>query len=359
MLTNKYSEGYPHKRYYEGQRHVPTPWRSCARAASKPSSRPITSTSSPTPGAPPTSPCTWPSPSRARTIMGLGLPAGGHLTHGWNVSITGKFFKSVAYGVRRGDERIDMDQVRALALEHRPKLLWCGATAYPRTIDFAAFRSIADEVGAILAADMAHIAGLVMPAARLPLARGHRRRRHVHHPQDAARPAWRVHPEQGRARQGHRQGGLPRPPGRPPRSHHRGHRRGRARGGGALVQSLRRRRRRQRPGPRRGARRARLPALHRRHRQPPPAHRHDAQGRGRPSPTPRPSSAPASVANYNSIPFDPRKPFDPSRGPPRRMPAVTSRGMGVAEMGRLAGWMDEVAQHPGDEERPRRASPPR
>ena len=99
------------------------------------------------------------------TIMGLGLPFGGHLTHGWNVSVTGKLWKSVAYGVRQDDERIDLDQVRALAREHRPKLLWCGTTAYPRAIDFAAFRSIADECGAILAADIAHIAGLVVGGA--------------------------------------------------------------------------------------------------------------------------------------------------------------------------------------------------
>src|ERR1019366_9034661 len=84
------------------------------------------------------------------TVMGLSLPAGGHLTHGHNVSITGKYFKSVQYGVQKDDHRIDMDQVRSLAREHRPKLLWCGTTAYPRTLDFAAFREVADEVGAIL-----------------------------------------------------------------------------------------------------------------------------------------------------------------------------------------------------------------
>ena len=79
-------------------------------------------------------------------IMGMGLPAGGHLTHGWNVSVTGKFWKSVAYGVGQRDHLIDFDQVRELAREHRPRLIWCGATAYPRIIDFAAFRSVADEV---------------------------------------------------------------------------------------------------------------------------------------------------------------------------------------------------------------------
>jgi len=95
------------------------------------------------------------------TVMGLALPAGGHLTHGHSVSITGKYFKSVQYGVRKDDHRIDMDQVRDLARLHRPKLLWCGTTAYPRTLDFQAFRAIADEVGALLIADIAHIAGLV------------------------------------------------------------------------------------------------------------------------------------------------------------------------------------------------------
>src|SRR5437764_5504407 len=85
-------------------------------------------------------------------VMGMGLPAGGHLTHGWGVSITGKYFKSVAYGVRRDTGRIDLDEVRQLALDHRPKLLWCGGTAIPRTIDFAGFAAIAKEVGAILVA---------------------------------------------------------------------------------------------------------------------------------------------------------------------------------------------------------------
>ena len=95
------------------------------------------------------------------TVMGLGLPAGGHLTHGHTVSITGKYFKSVPYGVRREDHRIDMDEVRKLAKEHQPKLIWAGTATYPRTLDFPAFREIATEVGAILAADIAHIAGLV------------------------------------------------------------------------------------------------------------------------------------------------------------------------------------------------------
>src|SRR5690606_21141218 len=94
-------------------------------------------------------------------VMGMALPDGGHLTHGWGVSATGKWFDPVRYGVRKDTGRIDMDQVRELALEHRPKLIFCGGTAIPRIIDFPAFAEIAREVGAVLAADIAHIAGLV------------------------------------------------------------------------------------------------------------------------------------------------------------------------------------------------------
>jgi glycine hydroxymethyltransferase len=94
-------------------------------------------------------------------VLGLGLAAGGHLTHGWKVSITGRYFASQAYGVRRDTERIDFAEVRRKALEHRPKLLWCGTTAYPRQLEFDTFREIADECGALLCADMSHIAGLV------------------------------------------------------------------------------------------------------------------------------------------------------------------------------------------------------
>jgi glycine hydroxymethyltransferase len=169
-LMNKYSEGYPRKRYYEGQQVVDQV-EEIAKAR-------VAALFSRTPGAPladgdlhvNVQPYSG-SPANLAvylaflqpgdTMMGLGLPAGGHLTHGWTVSITGKYFKSIPYGVRRDDHRIDLDDVRRLAKEHHPKLIWCGTTAYPRFLDFHAFRSIADEVGAILAADIAHISGLV------------------------------------------------------------------------------------------------------------------------------------------------------------------------------------------------------
>src|SRR5436305_9710719 len=92
------------------------------------------------------------------TVMGMALPAGGHLTHGWNVSITGSYFKSVQYGVRRDTHRVDMDEVRELARKEKPRLIFCGGTAIPRTIEFPAFAEIARDVGALLVADIAHIA---------------------------------------------------------------------------------------------------------------------------------------------------------------------------------------------------------
>src|SRR6201994_1858547 len=99
------------------------------------------------------------------TVMGMALPMGGHLTHGWSVSATGKWFRSVQYGVRKDTGRVDMDEVRDLAMAERPKLIFCGGTAIPRTIDFPAFAEIAKEVGAVLVADIAHIAGLIAGGA--------------------------------------------------------------------------------------------------------------------------------------------------------------------------------------------------
>ncbi|HVL31997.1 MAG TPA: serine hydroxymethyltransferase, partial [Actinomycetota bacterium] len=99
------------------------------------------------------------------TVMGMSLPHGGHLTHGWNVSITGKFFRSVQYEVRKDTGRIDYDMVRDIAKRERPKLIWAGGTAVPRVIDFDAFGEIAREVDAVFAADIAHIAGLIAGGA--------------------------------------------------------------------------------------------------------------------------------------------------------------------------------------------------
>ena len=163
-LTNKYAEGYPGKRYYEGMDFV-DPVESLAIARARELFGAEHANVQPYSGSPANLAALLALCQTGDTIMGLALPAGGHLTHGWKVSATGIYYKSVQYGVRREDHRIDMDEVRALARQHRPRLIWVGHSAYPRQLDFPAFAEIAREVGARLAADIAHIAGLVVGGA--------------------------------------------------------------------------------------------------------------------------------------------------------------------------------------------------
>src|SRR5678816_1991888 len=164
VLTNKYSEGYPGKRYYEGQQIIDQVEQLCIDRA-KALFGVDHANAQPYSGSPANLAVYFAFLKPGDTVMGMGLPAGGHLTHGWNVSITGSYFKSVQYGVRRDTHRVDMDEVRELARKERPKLMFCGGTAIPRTIDFAAFGEIAKEVGAVLCADIAHIAGLIAAGA--------------------------------------------------------------------------------------------------------------------------------------------------------------------------------------------------
>jgi glycine hydroxymethyltransferase len=160
VLTNKYSEGYPGKRYYEGQQVIDQ-IETLAIERAKRLFNVAHANVQPYSGSPANLAIYLAFLNPGDTVLGMGLPFGGHLTHGWSVSATGKWFNAVRYGVRKDTGRIDMDQVRELALEHRPKLIFCGGTAIPRIIDFPAFAEIAREVGAVLAADIAHIAGLV------------------------------------------------------------------------------------------------------------------------------------------------------------------------------------------------------
>ncbi|TMA71138.1 MAG: serine hydroxymethyltransferase [Deltaproteobacteria bacterium] len=164
VLTNKYSEGYPGKRYYEGQKYIDRVEQLCVDRA-KALFGVDHANAQPYSGSPANLAVYFAFCKPGDTIMGMGLPAGGHLTHGWNVSITGTYFRSVQYGVRRDTQRIDMDEVRELARKEKPKLMYCGGTAIPRTIDFAVFGEIAREVGALLCADIAHIAGLIAAGA--------------------------------------------------------------------------------------------------------------------------------------------------------------------------------------------------
>jgi glycine hydroxymethyltransferase len=164
LLTNKYSEGYPGRRYYEGQQiidQLETLTIDRAKALFGVEHANV----QPYSGSPANLAVYLALAAPGDTIMGMSLPMGGHLTHGWPVSVTGKWFKSVQYGVRADTGRVDLDEVRDLAHRERPKLIFCGGTAIPRIIDFPAFAEIAREVDAVLVADIAHIAGLIAGGA--------------------------------------------------------------------------------------------------------------------------------------------------------------------------------------------------
>jgi glycine hydroxymethyltransferase len=347
VLTNKYSEGYPRKRYYEGQRNVDAVEELAkARLGALFGAEHVNV--QPYSGSPANLAVYLAFVKPGETIMGLGLPSGGHLTHGWNVSVTGKFWNSVPYGVRASDHRIDMDQVRDLAREHRPKLLWCGTTAYPRALDFAAFRAIADEVGAILAADISHIAGLVaggVHASPIGVADVTTTTTHktLRGPRGAAILCKAAHAQAiDRAVFPGLQGG--------PHDHTTA----------AIAVAAR-----EAAEPSFKAYAAAVVANAK------------ALGEGLAArgfrlitggtdnhlllidmtpkgvggkPYAQALERAGIVANYNAIPFDPRKPFDPS-GLRLGTPAVTSRGMGTAEMAQVAAWMDEVAAAMSDEAR--------
>jgi glycine hydroxymethyltransferase len=354
-LTNKYSEGYPHKRYYEGQQVIDQVEELAkARVAKLFLQKPgapvpegdLHVNVQPYSGSPANLAVYLAFLKAGETVMGLGLPAGGHLTHGWSVSITGKYFKSVAYGVKKEDCRIDLDEVRRLAKEHQPKLIWCGTTAYPRALDFAAFRSIADEVGAILAADIAHISGLVATGVHpSPIGiadvvtstthktfRGPRggmilcKKTHASAIDRAVFPGLQGGPHNNvtaaiavaalEASQPefttYAQDVV---------SNAKALGVALAERGFNLVT---------------GGTDNHLLLI-------------DLTNKGVPGKVAAQALDRAGIVlNYNSVPFDPRKPFDPS-GLRVGTPAVTSRGMKTDVMVRLAGWMDEVVKAPGDE----------
>src|SRR5438874_512019 len=164
VFTNKYSEGYAGKRYYEGQQVVDR-LEPLAIERAKRLFGVAHANVQPYSGSPANLAIYLAFLEPGDTVMGMALPMGGHLTHGWSVSITGKWFRAVQYGVRRDTGRVDLNDVRELALRERPRLIFCGGTAIPRTIEFEGFGEIAREVDAVLAADIAHVAGLIAGGA--------------------------------------------------------------------------------------------------------------------------------------------------------------------------------------------------
>ncbi|MGD2132505.1 MAG: serine hydroxymethyltransferase [Maricaulaceae bacterium] len=159
-LTNKYAEGYPGKRYYGGCEFVDE-IENLARDRAKELFDCGFANVQPMSGSQANQAVLLALAKPGETILGMSLSAGGHLTHGAKPNLSGKWFKAESYGVRRQDARIDYEEVRDIAKKTQPRIIIAGGSAYPRTIDFAAFRAIADEVGAILMVDMAHFAGLV------------------------------------------------------------------------------------------------------------------------------------------------------------------------------------------------------
>ncbi len=160
VLTNKYAEGYPGKRYYGG-----CEWVDIAENLALERLKQLFGADhgnvQPHAGAQANMAVFMAQLQPGETVLGMSLAHGGHLTHGTKVSFSGKLYNAVAYGVRKDTELIDFDEVRAMAREHKPKMIIAGASAYPRTMEYAPFREIADDVGATLLVDMAHIAGLV------------------------------------------------------------------------------------------------------------------------------------------------------------------------------------------------------
>jgi len=344
-LNNKYSEGYAHKRYYQGQANIDAveelaKSRLCALfGADHANVQPYS-------GSPANLAVYVAFMAPGEKTMGLGLPAGGHLTHGWKVSVTGKYYDAIQYGVRESDHRIDIDQVAKLAREHQPKLIWAGTTAYPRVLDYDAFAEIAREVGAVLVADIAHISGLVAAG---------------------------VHPS---------------PVGKAEVVTSTTHKTLRGPRGGMILCDKKHRKKIDRavfPGLQGGPHNSAIAALAVAAKEATTDEfaeyaqkvvdnaRSLAEGllsRGfdlstggtdthllladlRPKDVPGKPAAVALeaagiVVNYNSVPFDTRGPFDPS-GIRLGTPAITSRGMGDTEMKKLAGWIADVVENVEDE----------
>jgi glycine hydroxymethyltransferase len=347
VLTNKYSEGYPGKRYYEGQQVVDQV-ETLAIERAKALFGVAHANVQPYSGSPANLAIYLAFLQPGDTVMGMALPMGGHLTHGWSVSATGKWFRSVQYGVRRDTGRVDMDEVRDLARKERPKLIFCGGTAIPRTIDFPAFAEIADEVGAVLVADIAHIAGLIAGGAH-PSPVGHApvisttTHKTLRGPRGAMLMSTAEHAQAlDKAVFPGLQGG--------PHNHttaaiavalkeastedFRRYAHAVVDNAKALAEGLTGRGFDLVSG---GTDNHLLLV--------------DLQSKDIPGKRAAKALDRAGIElNYNTVPYDPRKPFDPS-GIRLGTPAVTSRGMTTDDMGRIAAWIEQVveAEKAGDE----------
>jgi glycine hydroxymethyltransferase len=345
VLANKYSEGYAGRRYYEGQQIIDEV-ETLAVERIKALFGVEHANVQPYSGSPANFAVYFAFCKPGDNVLGMALPSGGHLTHGWNVSVTGSYFNALQYGVRRSDQRIDFDEVAQLAREHKPKLLWCGATAYARLIDYDKFAEIAREVGAVLVADIAHISGLIAGGAHpSPVGKAEIITSTTHKTLRGPRGGMILCNQQHRA---------------------------------AIDKAVF-------PGLQGGPHNATTAAIAVAAKEAGTdafkqyAHAVVSNAKALAETllsrgitlvtggtdnhllladlTPKQVSGKIAakaldragiVCNYNSIPFDPRKPFDPS-GIRLGTPAITSRGMGASEMKAIGGFIADVVEHPGDD----------
>jgi glycine hydroxymethyltransferase len=344
VLTNKYSEGYPGKRYYEGQQYIDRVEQLCIDRA-KALFGADHANVQPYSGSPANLAVYFAFLKPGDTVMGMGLPAGGHLTHGWGVSITGSYFKAVQYGVRADTHRVDLDEVLELARRERPKLLWAGGTAVPRTIEFAAYAEIAKEVGATFVADIAHIAGLVAAGAHpspVGLAdvvsttthktlRGPRGGMLMCKAEHAKAIDRAVFPGLQGGPHNHTTAGIAIALREAATAEFKTYAHQIVANARALAAALVERGFVLVTG---GTDNHLILA--------------DLTTKGVSGKiAAKALDAAGMELNYNSVPFDPRKPFDPS-GIRLGTPSVTSRGMKEPEMRQIAAWMDQVVTAPGD-----------
>jgi glycine hydroxymethyltransferase len=344
ILTNKYSEGYPGRRYYEGQEFIDR-IETLAIERAKALFGAAHANVQPYSGSPANQAVYLALVKPGETVMGLGLPFGGHLTHGWNVNFSGIHYHAVQYDVDRETHRVDLDQVETLARKAKPKVIVCGGTAYPRIWDFEGFASIAKAVGATLVADIAHIAGLVVagvhphPFPHAPIItttthktlRGPRGGMILSDGKYAKEIDRAVFPGLQGGPHNHTTAAIAVALKEAATEEFRSYGRQIVANAKVLADEL-------------AARGFRLVSGG--------TDNHliliDVTARGiNGKPAAQALSRAGIECNYNTIPFDPRKPFDPS-GVRIGTPSITSRGMKEAQMPQIAAWIDRAVTAAAD-----------
>ncbi|MGB7215170.1 MAG: serine hydroxymethyltransferase [Gammaproteobacteria bacterium] len=345
ILNNKYSEGYPGRRYYEGQDYIDR-IETIAIERAKALFGVQHANVQPYSGSPANQAVYLALVKPGETVMGLGLPFGGHLTHGWNVNFSGMLYRAVQYDVDPSTHLVDLDRVEALARKERPRIIICGGTAYPRIWDFEGFAQIAKAVGAILVADIAHIAGLVAagvhpsPFPHAPIAtttthktlRGPRGGMVLSDGTYAKEIDRAVFPGLQGGPHNHTTAAIAVALKEAMTDDFKRYARQTVANAKALAEAL-------------GERGFRLISGG--------TDNHliliDVTPRGiNGKPAAQALHKAGIECNYNTVPYDPRKPFDPS-GIRLGTPSITSRGMTEREMPLIAKWIDRAVEHADDD----------